>query len=102
MRCSMQRLLSDVAPDNRGPEHQIILVDWVVQGPPFFLVGARSKIHSALVSCIFVDHGLATRGADGVVGVSPWRFVARCLLNILSAMRFDETLSVVYAASPSG
>ena len=41
------------------------------------------------------------RGADGVAGVSPWRLVARCLLNILSATLFDETHSVEYVASPS-
>ena len=29
-------------------------------GPQFFLFGARSKIHSALVSCMCVDNGLAT------------------------------------------
>ena len=57
-------------------------------GPQFFLVGARSKIHSALVSCMCVDNGSAQRGADGVAGVSPWSLVARYLLNILSATVF--------------
>ena len=72
-------------------------------GPQFFfwLAPGRRSILRLSRACVWIM-ARPQRGADGVAGVSPWRLVARCLLNILSVMRFDETHSVEYAASPSG
>ena len=92
-----------IMPQTTQVQHTRLLKEFMWCGSAvFFWVGARSKIHSALVLCICVDNGSATAERRRCSGSFSLRLVARCLLNILSAMRLGETLSVVYAASPSG
>ena len=64
-------------------------------GPQFFWLAPGRRSILRLSRAFVWIMAWPQRGADGVAGASPWRLVARCLLNILSATVFDETLSVV-------